>query len=856
MFEITQELIDRQLENEKEQIQGGIDRYRNNLKRLKEKGEFGATLPGRWFVETCFPTLVDKFESEIDNALSGKPGRRMAAMKYISLLSGETLTFLTLRLTINVIMQGKHEKTRIAQHIGRAIQEELHHLAMRTDSTKTKAYRYWTHRAETASHSYTKKRCLDKLKSLYDPEIFIKLGSKEQVEMGVTCLEFVMQSMPNVLVETIKKLPGDEHPRCLLDISTFFDEQIMQINDRMESLWPHHDPMLVPPKPWDGAFQGGYIGDVGQRTKLVRTSKRLYLEDLDLHKDRLSSVFKALNAIQATPWRINRKIFDVIDAVADMPLRSRFGLPALEDRKLPNRLPESLQDDPAAIQAHALEIQEVRDFNNTRVGNARAFSFTRSTARKYMSEKAIYFPHNLDWRGRIYPMASYISPQGSELSRSLLEFASGKPLKTPSAAGWLAVHGANCFGFDKVSFEERISWVRENEEKIKRSATAPLDFSWWAEADCPWMFLAWCFEWYGYLKNGLEHVSHIPVAMDGSCNGLQNFAAMLRHEATAKAVNLAPADKPNDIYKQVAKIVSDRVKILADSRTEPVNDLYKIVKDRTNKEINAGRAGDDDKKETGKLWNILSAKWINGQITRTLVKRPVMTYPYAVSMFGVKEQLTGTLKELYRAGKIDIPYEHASKIAFMLQGIVYQTVREEVKAAAEAMDWLKHVAGVVSSYNLPVAWFSPAGLPIIQEYKKKTGRRINTTIGNQRLQLLVAEDTDTIDPRSQASAIAPNFVHSCDASHLMLTVNACLDQEISDFHMIHDSYGTHACNTPLLAKTLREKFIDIYSGNVLDDFRAYIIRSLPQGAELDIPKPPMQGGFDLKTVMNSKYFFI
>ncbi len=38
--------------------------------------------------------------------------------------------------------------------------------------------------------------------------------------------------------------------------------------------------------------------------------------------------------------------------------------------------------------------------------------------------------------------------------------------------------------------------------------------------------------------------SRLPVQMDGSCNGLQHYAALSRDEAGGRSVNLLPCDRP------------------------------------------------------------------------------------------------------------------------------------------------------------------------------------------------------------------------------------------------------------------------------------------------------------------------
>jgi DNA-directed RNA polymerase len=41
---------------------------------------------------------------------------------------------------------------------------------------------------------------------------------------------------------------------------------------------------------------------------------------------------------------------------------------------------------------------------------------------------AFYFPHNLDFRGRAYPIPPHLNHLGSDICRSLLTFADKKPL--------------------------------------------------------------------------------------------------------------------------------------------------------------------------------------------------------------------------------------------------------------------------------------------------------------------------------------------------------------------------------------------------------------------------------------------
>ena len=44
-------------------------------------------------------------------------------------------------------------------------------------------------------------------------------------------------------------------------------------------------------------------------------------------------------------------------------------------------------------------------------------------------------------------------------------------------------------------------------------------------------------------------------SQDGSCNGLQHYAALGRDKAGAESVNLAPFDVPSDVYSDVVELV-------------------------------------------------------------------------------------------------------------------------------------------------------------------------------------------------------------------------------------------------------------------------------------------------------------
>lgn len=171
------------------------------------------------------------------------------------------------------------------------------------------------------------------------------------------------------------------------------------------------------------------------------------------------------------------------------------------------------------------------------------------------------------------------------------------------------------------------------------------------------------------------------------------------------------------------------------------------------------------------------------------------------------------------------------------------------------MKYLQDMAGVMNKLDLPIKWTTPAGFPVVQKYMDKKERRIKTKIGDSIVYLNIKEESSVIiDKNKQKSAISPNYVHSLDAAALMKTVNGCLAQNIGNFAMIHDSYGTHAADSVALAATLRRTFVEMFGGegvNPLEQWKNEVLASVPEPmlAELpDLPILPATGDLDVGEV--------
>ena len=118
------------------------------------------------------------------------------------------------------------------------------------------------------------------------------------------------------------------------------------------------------------------------------------------------------------------------------------------------------------------------------------------------------------------------------------------------------------------------------------------------------------------------------------------------------------------------------------------------------------------------------------------------------------------------------------------------------------------------------------------------------------------QETDLTDPYKMASGVAPNFVHSMDSSAMILAVNEALDNGITSFCNVHDSFGTLPTDMELLNKCIRKTFVDMYQNNdVLQQFKDQVSTVLDDDDLEKIPEVPTKGALELNQVLESDYFF-
>ncbi len=97
-------------------------------------------------------------------------------------------------------------------------------------------------------------------------------------------------------------------------------------------------------------------------------------------------------------------------------------------------------------------------------------------------------------------------------------------------------------------------------------------------------------------------------------------------------------------------------------------------------------------------------------------------------------------------------------------------------------------------------WVTPLGLPVTQPYHRETTEEIPTPVQNVALTTMF-DSTKQPHLTKQKGGFAPNFVHSLDSCHMMLT-SLYSQREGITFASVHDSFWTHASTVPIMSKVI------------------------------------------------------
>jgi DNA-directed RNA polymerase len=568
---------------------------------------------------------------------------------------------------------------------------------------------------------------------------------------------------------------------------------------------------------WSTVVGGGYWTKEIPELDLVKQKNKLFKKELENFE--MPKVYNAVNLMQNTAFKINHFILKVMQEAWDKGL-AVGGMPPITNHEIPNK-PHDIETNVESRRAWKKQAVMAHTENARMFSKRLLYAKIIWLAGKFKDYSTLYFPLQLDFRGRAYCVPAFLNYQSISGAKALLSFAHGKPItKENKGDFWLAIHGANMYGEDKISLQDREKWVQDNEEMIIACATDPMTNRQWEDASNAFQFLSFCDEWKRFKEQGYGFISEIPVNVDGSCNGLQIYSLMLRDEKAGKLVNLTPSDKPQDIYQLVADAVIEKLKV----------DVIE-----------------------GKPY---AQEWLDYGIKRSTTKRSIMTICYGSTRYSCTDFVVEDLTKRKDKGE-EHPFQNdVFKPSSYLASVIWDSIGNNLKSARIGMDYLQTIARVVAKEQLPVHWVTPVGFPVYQSYPEMKSKRVKAMLMGEVIKPRINTETDKTDKLRMGNGVAPNVVHSVDSAAMMETVNIAYKNGITNFCNVHDSFGTTAGDVEVLNKSLREAFVTMFTEHdILANFRNDVLKQLPVELHEKIPEVPEKGNLDIQQLTNSEFFF-
>lgn len=806
---------DRQQALELRATDAAKERWRHDFEEAKARGDLNIkkSLNAKlwnWYTD-MLPLLKDEVAQCKEELLKEKSGmsnkksnRRSDYAPYLTLVNPEKMCVIVILELLKLnstggILEGMRT-ARAVISVGKSIEMEFRSeqllknesYLLKDMNKKSSEFKHYVSNAKKSLRSLK----LEEAKVIWPQAIRAKVGS---------ILISMLINVANIHVEgtdpiTNEKVYGNApafshsyqyHNGLKLGVIRIHHSLIEQLNGErlIASVQPQLLPMLVKPRPWVTWKSGGYYYT---QSNLIRTKdspeQTAYIEAAS-KSNAIDKVYDGLNVLGETSWTVNRRIFEVISQVWNRG-EEFLEIPGIQ--KEVEYLPRPPTDaDPSVINTWKEKNKEIANRYTSNRSMRCDMNYKLEIARAFLGEK-FYFPHNLDFRGRAYPLSPHFNHLGNDMSRSLLVFWKGKRLGKDGLT-WLKVHLANLYGINKIPIEGRIKFVEDHIEDIRDSVENPLNgIQWWKKADKPWQILATCIELVDALKldNPEDFISHQPIHQDGTCNGLQHYAALGGDIVGASQVNLIPDSKPNDVYMHVADIV--RANLQKKLETDPNDEI---------------------------------AKFFVENLNRKIVKQTVMTHVYGVTLLGATLQIDKQIHDILGDKSLSLTYSRYLAVA------VFSAIRQSFQSAHLIQDWLGECCNRICKsirldihqkfpekntkpdFMTSIIWTTPLGLPIVQPYREASKKQVNTN-----LQTVLISDpfaVNRVNARRQKAGFPPNFIHSLDASHMLMSASKCKEDGL-EFASVHDSYWTHACDIVTMNRNLREQFVKLHEVDLIE----------------------------------------
>ncbi len=755
--------IDEQINHERDAIAQGLKRLRDNTKNLEDKSYASASIYGITTIDALLPLVVARIKETNLRIHKGYNGQAFKEIKqYLADIEPLAAAAIACKITIDKVFSHKEDSNQIVNvcdSIGKGVENECqmrHYERHAPGLLNTLKKNYW-HKSIGTDQKIV---VIQTLMNRYEVQQWKTWGRGNRVKLGGWLLSCIIDTSKWFEKQIIYK--GSKKNSYVVPTAEF-----MAIKDQVmynaELFSPLAWPMLIEPNDWTPEKSGGYLlNEIMRGHDMVRRSESSCIQG--------EKPFEFLNKIQKVAYTLNPFTVKVAEILQGKGLSVGKFQPIC-NHELPPK-PYDIADNAESRKTWRRKVSEVRNLMAQEFKKSCRTRMTMDTVERFKNKEKFYIPWSFDYRGRVYPIPAFLTPQDTDFGKSLIRFAD-ESFMDDEAERWIRFQVATTFGLDKETLDDRLSWTYRSEHEIELIATDPLDnLPLWEGAEEPWQFLAACDEMYHCVIKRDRISTGLPIAIDATCSGLQILAGLAKDKSTAQLVNVLPSDKPQDAYKVIAE-------------TSKPNIPLKLRPD----------------------WD------------RKCTKRTVMTIPYNAKPFSNRTYIRDALKDK----DIEIDKEELTQTV----RAVRDAMNVIVPGPMRVMKWIEEeVSKAIKRGATELRWVTPSGFIVAQQLFKKEYERITLQVLGQCNMRVSTGDTGTVDKARHKAATAPNLIHSLDASLLCLST---LDFN-NPIALIHDSVLCRATDMTELSRIVREKYMHLFAEHdYLTDFANQI------GAESEPP---------------------
>ena len=738
--------ISAQVDLEREQIRQGLLNLHNNTKNLEEKTYASASVYGVTAVHELLPLVVARIHDSVLNIKKGHTGRSFARIqKYLADLEAEAAAAIALKVTFDLVFSvapGSGMITKVTSSVGKAIENEcmMRHYERNVPGLLKTIKDNYFHRS---IGTHQKVKVITTLMHRYDVDHWQPWGEVNRVRLGGWLIDCICEVSGYFMKHVTNA--GKKNHKIELFPTPFFLKHKDEIMAQAELFCPLAWPMLIEPNDWttDGNHGGYLLNEVMRAHSLVRRSESTPIQG--------ETPVAFLNLIQKTAYKLNPFIVSVAEQLMEKGISVGKFLPVV-DTPLPPKPPD-IETNAEARKDYRRRAAEVRNENAQQFKKSCRTRMIMNAVSVFKDKNKFFIPHSFDYRGRIYPIPAFLTPQDTDFGKSLLKFYK-ESFMTPEAEEWLFFQCATTYGRSKDTMAERLQWTLDNRDLIERIAKNPIEtLPEWEAADEPWSFLAACDELYHCVLNCDRNYTNLPVAVDATCSGLQILAGLARDKSTSEYVNVIPSDKPQDAYAVIA------------------NESLPYIPDHIRP-----------------YWD------------RKCTKRVCMTVPYNAKPFSNR----GYIREALKEKNIEVDKDSLTQCVKAVRDAMDRVFPGPMRV----MKWIEsEVSKAIDRGLTELVWVTPSGFIVTQKLNKKNIRRIQLALLGTCTVSVAEGDTAQVDKNHHKNATSPNLIHSLDASLLCLSAIR-FNAPIS---LIHDSVLCRSTDMSTLSRVVRETYMHLFA---------------------------------------------